>query len=317
MELKEALDQFLLLDRARSTRETYQKILSRFVSDIGPGRPLELIRPEDVNAYVLKLRDRDHKWDSHPTRPKVSEPLSPATVYKHVKTIKRFFNWCIERGFLYISPARFVSNRRPVHPMGEGKAATESEVAAVLMEARKKPRDWAIVLLLAQSGARASEIAGLKIRNLELESNQAIVDGKGGKRREIYFMPDATAAIRAWLAIRPNDASHDYVFTSTRGHGKLNPQAISQITRRLSSAAGLNRKLGAHAFRHYVGTKLARERVALPIIQAWLGHSDPAITMQYQRSLDREDIRAAGTFLAIAPPTDREIVERFRRWHAS
>lgn len=300
MELNEALDQFLLLDRAWSTRETYRKILVRFVADIGPGRPPDLVRPEDVHAYILKLRDREQKWGTHPTRPRVDEPLAAATIYKHVKTIKRFFNWCVERGYVELSPARYVICRRPVQPLGDGKAATGAEIAAILAETRRKPRDRAIVLLLAQSGARASEIAGLKIRNLVLDENRAIVDGKGSKRRDIYFLDDATAALRTWLPVRP-DVPHDYVFTSTRGRGKLNPQAISQITRRLSRAAGLDRELGAHAFRHYVGTKLARERVALPIIQAWLGHSDPAITLQYQRSLDGDDIRAAGLVLSIHP----------------
>lgn len=299
MELSEALDRFLLLDRAKSTRDTYRKVLTRFIADIGPGRPLDLIRPEDVDAYVLKLRDRASKWDTHPTRPRVDEPLSTVTVYKHTKTIKRFFNWCVERQYLTVSPARFVSNRTPVIALGDGKAATDHEVIAILEQARKKPRDWAIVLLLVQSGARASDLAGLKINNLRLDENRAIVDGKGNKRREIYFMPETSAAISAWLALRPKDATHGYVFTSTRGHGKLQPQSISQLTRRLCRAAGLPHTLGAHSFRHYVGTKLARERVALPIIQAWLGHSDPAVTMQYLRSLDNDDIRAAGAVLTI------------------
>lgn len=313
MELQEALDQFLLLDRAKSTRDTYRKILTRFVMDIGPGRPLELVQPEDVNAYVLKLRERDQKWCTHPTRPQVDEPLSPATVYKHTKTIKRFFNWCVEREYLAQSPAQFVANKRPALLLGEGKAATEEEVIACLLQARRKPRDWAIMLLLAESGARASEIGGLRIKNLSLADNQAVIDGKGNKRRTIYFLSDASAALAAWLAIRPKDATHNYVFTSTRGHGRLHAQAISQITRRLSRAAGLERELGAHSFRHYVGTKLARERVPLPIIQAWLGHSDPAITLQYQRSLDYDDIRAAGNALAVTPPSNAEILNRFRR----
>lgn len=313
MELQEALDQFMLLDRAKSTRETYRKILDRFVTDIGPGRPLELIRPEDVNAYVLKLRDRDQKWTTHPTRPPVDEPLSTATVYKHTKTIKRFFNWLIDEGYLTQSPAQNIANKRPAILLGEGKAATEDEVIAVLLQARRKPRDWAIMLLLVESGARASEIAGLKIRDLRLTDNQAVIDGKGSKRRKIWFLSDASAAITAWLAVRPSEATHNYVFTSTRGPSHLQPQAISQITRRLCHAAGIERSLGAHAFRHYVGTKLARERVPLPIIQAWLGHSDPSITLQYQRSLDGDDIRAAGNALAVSPPSNAEILRRFRQ----
>lgn len=297
MELREVLEKFLLLDHAASTRTTYREVLTPFVMDIGPGRPLALIRCEDVNAYMLKLRDRSRKWDTHPTRPAVAEPLATATLYKHSKTIRRFFNWCVEAGHLTSSPARELSSRRPAQALGEGKAATVEEVTAILHEVRKKPRDRAVILLLAESGARASEVAGLRIPNLVLAENRAWLDGKGEKRREIFFLDDATEAIRKWLAIRP-DADHHYVFTSTRGRGKLNPQGISQITRRACRAAELDRILGAHAFRHYVGTEMARQHVPLGIIQAWLGHSDPSITLQYQRSLSREDIRAAGAALA-------------------
>jgi len=139
MELRDALQAFLNVDRAKSTRMTYRKVLDKFVAEIGPGRPLDLIRPEDIDAYVTKLRDREMKWSDHPTRPTVREPLSGATIYKHTKTIKRFFNWCLERGYLELSPARFLVARRPVRPLGEGKAATEAEVTAILY-AREKSR---------------------------------------------------------------------------------------------------------------------------------------------------------------------------------
>ncbi len=311
MDLRSALDLFLSLPYARSTREVYRKLLTRFVIEIGPGRPLELIRPEDVNDYINRLGDRTVKYSEHPTRAVSREPLSPATVHNHSKTIRRFFNWCIAQGYLDLSPARFLATSYHRVPLGDGKAATDAEVRAVLQVARRKPRDWAIMLLLIESGARAGEIAGLKIRDLHLSEQYAMVDGKGAKRREIYFAHDAADALRRWLAVRP-EVDHDYVFTSTHGGGKLNPQSISQLTRRLCERAGLERRLGAHAFRHYVGVKLARERVPLPVIQTWLGHSDPNTTMQYLRSLDRDDIRATGRLLAVTP-NDEDIIARFRQ----
>lgn len=298
MMLQEALRLFLLVDRAPSTRRTYTRVLSRFVEDIGPGRPLDAIRPEDLDAYVYHLREVRTKYAEHPTRPTEREPLASATVHKHIKTIKRFFAWCCEREYLRKSPARFLTNRRPVRPLGEGKAATVDEVSHILAAARYKPRDLAIVLLLVQSGARAGEVATLRLSDVDLDGCSARVLGKGDKRRTIWFGGEAAAALRDWLRLRP-PVSHDYVFTSTRGRGPLSTIGISQITRRLCRVCRLPRTLGAHAFRHYVGMTLARNNTPLSVIQQWLGHSDPQVTAQYLRSIQAADLDAARRTLAV------------------
>jgi integrase len=299
MKLKEALHYFLLVDRAGQTQTTYSRVLTRFAEQIGPGRPLDLIRPEDLDAYVHELRSRTHRYEDHPTRPTEEGPLALATVHKHTKTIRVFFNWCVDRGYIRESPARFLVNRRPVRPLGQGKAATDAEVTEILAAARYKPRDWAVVLLLAQSGCRAGDIAGLTMNGLDLDDCKAVVDGKGDKRRTIYFGSETADAIRAWLTKRPQ-VDHDYVFTSARGHGALKVASVSQIVRRLSLVAGLERSLGAHSIRHFVGMKMARMHVAPTIIQHYLGHSDVTITMGYIASVDEGDLRAAGQLLSLS-----------------
>lgn len=178
MLLSEALRLYLLVDRAPSTQFTYERMLTRFVADIGPRRHLANITPEDLDGHIADLREQRVKYADHPTRPAISEPLAPATVAKWIKTIKAFFNWCVRREYLDRSPARYLSNRRPAR-IGEGKAARSDEVAEVLAAARYKPRDRAIVWLLVQSGCRAGDVAGLRLDRLDLSNCRAVVDGKG------------------------------------------------------------------------------------------------------------------------------------------
>ena len=301
MQLQEALRLYLLVDRAHSTQQTYERMLSRFVADLGPRRRLENITPEDLDSYIADLRNRRVKYADHPTRPSVSEPLSPATVAKWVKTLKAFFNWCVRREYLTRSPARYLSNRRPTR-IGEGKAARPDEVTEVLAAARYKPRDRAIVWLLAQSGCRAGDVAGLRLDRLDLANCSAVVDGKGDKRRRIHFETETAEAIAAWLAVRP-PVDHPFVFVSTRGKGPLTSAAVSQIVRRLCQTAGLDRRLGAHAFRHYVGMTLARNRVAPAVIQQYLGHSNILTTMGYCAVVAEEDLRAASRLLSLTKQT--------------
>lgn len=315
MRLHEALRVFLRADWSPATRQTYAKVLEKFIDGIGSLRSLDLITPEDLDDYVITLRELTVKYADHPSRPTVEEPLASDTIYKRIKTIKRFFNWCVARGYINESPARFLTNKRPVRPLGQDKAATDHEVSELLAAARFHPRNWAVMLVLVQSGARASEVAGLKISNLHLDEGRATVDGKGDKRRWIYFGPETAEAINAWLQVRPPDATHDYVFTSTRGGGPLNAQAISQITRRLCDKAGLDRSLGAHSLRHFVGMKLARSKVPATVIQQYLGHTNIDTTMGYLRSTDSDDVRAAGKLLSLIHHTtgDEDIADRFRR----
>jgi len=296
MKLKDALAAFLLVDRAKQTRETYEKFLRRFVNAIGPERQLQSIRSEDIAEFVDEMRNRTVKYEDHGRRPAVQEPLSTVTVYKNVKMIKTFFKWCVDHHHLAESPADFLVNKRPVRPLGQGKACTDEELDLLLVAAQFKPRDLALLRLLAESACRAGEAATLKIQDLELEQMFAMVTGKGDIRRRILFFEPTQEALRAWLEIRP-DVSHDYVFLSMRDHSPLSSRAVTEIIRRLSRTAGLTRALGAHSLRHRVGLKFGREHVAPRIAQHYLGHSNITTTLEYYQDVDESDLRNAGRLL--------------------
>jgi len=304
MKLREALEAFLRVDRAEQTRRTYETFLTRFVDAIGPERPLDLIRPQDIDVFVREMKQRKVKYAEHSRRPTVNAPLSSTTIYKNVKMIKTFFKWCVDNHLLEESPAGYLVNRRPVRPLGQGKAATEKEVMALLEAARFKPRDFAILQLLVTSGCRAGEAAGLKIRDLDLVGCHALVDGKGDVRRRIYFTEDAAIALAAWLEVRP-DTDHDYVFTSIRKeHPALTAWAISSILRRLARVAGLKRELGAHSLRHRVGLIFARKRISPRLTQHYLGHTNIKTTLEYYQDIDDDDIKLAGKLLEPRPEED-------------
>jgi integrase len=160
---------------------------------------------------------------------------------------------------------------------------------------------------MAESGCRAEEAAGLRIENLELPELSAIIDGKGTRRRRIFYTEQTGDALRIWLDKRP-DVEYDYLFTSTRGHGKLSARAVSEIIRRLCEVAGLSRQVGAHSLRHRVGLTFARRRVAPCITQFYLGHENIQTTLEYYQDVDEDDLRAAGR--QVAPGHEKEDWQR-------
>lgn len=295
MTLQEALTYFLQVDRSDTTNDSYGHVLKRFVEAVGPQRPVELIRPEDIDAYIRTMRNRRDTFSSHPTRPTIQRPLAPATIYKNVKMIKVFFNWCEQRGYIDQAPTRLIVNRRPNQPLGQGKAATDEEVELLLAASRFKPRDRAIVLLLVHSGCRAGELAKLRIPDLDLETNTAIVNGKSEKRRRIYFNEETSRAIEKWLTKRPK-ADHDFVFLGVYHRKPMTSPAVSQMIRRLCEEAEI-RTLGPHSLRHRVGLKFARARVAPRVTQHYLGHTSLLITLGYYQDVDETDLFEAGELL--------------------
>lgn len=303
MKLIEALERFLNTNYTEQTRDTYAKFLRRFVAAIGPERPLELISSDDIDAYVGEMHRVKIKYADHTRRPPVKEPLSASTIYNRVKMIKTFFTWCVERQFLTKSPAAHLKNSRPVLPIKRKKAATNKELETVLAACRFKPRDRALVLLLAESGCRAGEASTLRISDLDLVDFTAYVVGKGNIERQIYFFEDTAEALREWLAKRP-ETNHDYVFTSTRGeHNRLSPRAISEVIRRLCATTELPRKLGSHSLRHRVGLTMGREGVPPRVTQHYLGHSSIRTTLEYYQDVDDIDLRRAGR---LASPTQKD-----------
>jgi integrase len=298
MRLQEAIDNYLRVDRAESTRETYRKVLCRFAQYVGPHRPLERVTPEEVDAYIYDLRHIPAKYADHPTRPTETEPLSDATIYKISKTIKAFFNWCVKRKYLAESPACFLTVQRP-DDNPAGKAATPHEVSEIIGAAFYKPRDRALVMLLAQSGARAGEVANLQIGDLDLGGLRAYVrDPKNRENRYIYFEQDTADALLAWLKKRP-EVGHNYVFISWRDRQPIRASAISQMIRRRCAEADLARTIGSHAFRHFVAKTLFNEGEDPRVIRDYLGHKSLEITWKYGADVHDNDLHRAAQRLKI------------------
>lgn len=160
-------------------------------------------------------------------------------------------------------------------------------------------RDLVILRCLYNTGARASELCGLRRADLRLsEPAHVVLHGKGGKVRTVPIWPVTADLLRAYLkaARRPPMAGYEqFVFIGRRGN-VLTRQGLYKIARRHIEAAA--RKLPqlrrdelnpVCSFRHTTATHLLMAGVSLPEIQEILGHARPETTMRYRAvSLERK-----------------------------
>lgn len=274
MLLTDAIELFLSEFRP-STRKSYLYVLMDMQAYLGPARPLGDIRSQHLLEYARHYRGKTTA---------AGEPITPATVQKYSKTVKTFWNWAVRVELIEKSPAAVLRVAKLRSAIGREKAISEEELARLLDFVKWKPRDYALILFLADTGCRAGGAAGLRIDDLDLDNFRATVTEKGDKTRPVVFGDVCATAIRAWLLKRPRGAGI-YVFSRTAG--PMTANYLSLIIRRNCQAAGV-RVVSAHAFRHRKGHQLADARVAPSIAATALGHSDPNITLRHYYPADWE-----------------------------
>ncbi len=155
-------------------------------------------------------------------------------------------------------------------------------------------RDRAMLELLYATGIRASELAGLKIPDFNIDIGYLRCLGKGNRERIIPVGKAAIAATVEYLTgLRPKLAkpfSNDYLLLSRTGRpmGRIE---IWRLVKKYAIRAGMPRNLTVHTLRHCFATHLLAGGADLRSIQEMLGHVDIATTQIYTH-VDQERLRS-------------------------
>jgi len=154
-------------------------------------------------------------------------------------------------------------------------------------------RDYAILLLLARLGLRASEVVQLELEDINWNEGYLNVLGKGGQRSALPLPTDVGAAIAAYLQHgRPRSGSRR-VFLRVKApiRGFLDQQAVGSLVRNTLAHAGVMAPTkGAHQFRHALATEMLIHGASLTEIGEVLRHHSPQTTMIYTK-VDIEALR--------------------------
>jgi len=128
----------------------------------------------------------------------------------------------------------------PSHPEGLSESEVELLLSAVVGEDPRALRDRAILETLYATGMRISELAGLRLGDLDTRQGLAVAYGKGSKERLVPIGRQALSALEAWLGSEGRNAmaparwarrvDAEAVFISTRGR-RMSRQAVWQVVR--------------------------------------------------------------------------------------
>jgi site-specific recombinase XerD len=175
---------------------------------------------------------------------------------------------------------------------------TVEEIIAVMRQTaddRHGARLRALIAVLWRGGLRIQEGLALGERDLDPRRGSLLVRrGKGGRRREIGMDAWGWEQLAPWLAARvelPVGPLFCIIDGPTRGRS-WSSAGVRVEFRRLAAQAGVRRRFAPHQLRHAHAVELAREGVALNVIQRQLGHANLGTTSIYLQGIDTEEIIA-------------------------
>ena len=174
-----------------------------------------------------------------------------------------------------------------------------AQIAGLLASCdRRSPaglRDYAILTVLARLGLRVSEVAGLRVDDLDWHRGELTVRGKGNQHEQMPLPADVGEALAGYLrGGRPQGPGRSLFLKVIAPAGPMTPGAVATVVHAACLRAGI-RPVGAHRLRHTAGTGLLRAGGSLAEVAQVLRHRGLGSTVLYAK-VDRAALRA------LAPP---------------
>jgi len=291
--------------RKESTKALYAYVCERHL-EAGPfgGLTLDRLRPSDIEALLLALRDRG---------------LSASSARSAYTVLRSALDGAVRDGLLRHNPAAVVA--RPAMPRKEARHLSPDQVAA-LLNAAKTSRYHPAFVLLAATGLRRGEALALTWADVDLDTGVLRVRGTlarvGGQltvtppktaksRRTLRLAPAIVAALRAHRRVQAAERIkaaniwHDsgFVFTTEWGQ-PISPDNLLRALKTAASRAGLPQWVHVHTLRHSAATMLLEAGKGLKTVSEMLGHSSVSVTGDVYQHVSDGEAQAAADALAAA-----------------
>jgi integrase/recombinase XerD len=269
---------------AANTVLAYGRDLERFGGWVAGGGLADYLAPtiRELSHYLSYLRDQG---------------LAPPSVARHLVALKMFYRFLRLEERITQNTVELLSSPQLWEriPQVLSPESVEKLLAAPQPSERFYLRDRALLETLYATGSRASEVVGLALADLYLDSGFCKCQGKGNKQRVVPLGRLAVEALRAYLdKQRPQltraNPEATCVFVS-RGGRALTREMLWILVKKYVHRAGVNARASPHTLRHSFATHLLAGGADLRTVQELLGHANIRTTQHYTH-VDRDRLRA-------------------------
>lgn len=286
--------------RSVRTIEWYRQKLLYFFEFLGARRgvlDMAVVRRPDILSFIDHLQQEVRVDANNPKKPETDRKLSGHTVQGYVRCLRAFFHWLENEELISKNPMKGVRLPKASQDLMPSLSAEDVKRTLSGIETRSALglRNYAILVVLFDTGIRVSELAGLRLSDVNLQEGFCTVRGKGDKQR---LVPLGLTAQRAlWRFIRkarpaPSPETRvDYLFLNSRGK-QLKPSWVYRIVRGHLKTAGVQvKRYGPHTCRHTFARLYLSNGGDLLTLQRILGHTSLEVVRRYVNLDSRHLVR--------------------------
>ena len=276
-------------NQSAKTLENYRHYLGRFTTFAGSELAVSQVSLELVDKYRIFLNR---------LRDKLDKPLlTSKTQAYHIIALRAFLKYLVKQDIQSLAPDKIELGKLPGRTVDFLERAELERLFAIIdTSTLTGKRDYAVLRTLYSTGLRISELVGLNRDEINLDTCEFRVIGKGSKYRIVFLSKDAAEAIKRYLAARQDDWKPVFI---NHGRGKalngmnlnerkrITPTMIQYLVRNYAKMAGLVKKVTPHKLRHSFATELLKNGADIRSVQDMLGHSSITTTQIYTHLTNR------------------------------
>lgn len=223
---------------------------------------------------------------------KTLDARRPTVAHMTLRAIRTFLKYLFEQGILKtdtsISVPKDNHRKQAKLPSVFKMEEIQQMIGSIDRSNACGKRNYAIVLLAARLGLRASDIAGMRFENLHWDQSTILLNQyKTGRELQLPLLAEVGEAIIDYLKYGRPVSEEPYVFLLGRSpFGRIHSGGITSLVNRAFIASGVNighRHYGPHALRHSLASLLLEQSIVLPVITEVLGHENSSSTRYYLR----------------------------------
>ena len=259
IEFEKYTNQLVLKGYSKSTLRTYCGEFSIFLKEI-KGYPAKDLTPERLQRYILYCIN--------------TFGLSENTIHSRINALKFYYEQVLH------NKKMFFEIPRPKKPLILPKLLNEEEIRR-LFNALTNKKHKAMLFTTYSAGLRVSELASLKIADIDSKRMQILIErAKGKKDRYVNLSPVLLDILRNYhqeYLPKPKE----YLFESEQTHTAYPTRTIQQIFANAKRKAGIKKDVGIHSLRHSFATHLLDKGTDIRYIKDLLGHFNIKTTERY------------------------------------
>lgn len=240
----------------------YSIVLKNFFFTIM--KPNEEVTANDIRLYLYNYQ-KEHG-------------ISNRTLDCRRTIICTYFAWIAAEGYIPKNPA---INIKPIKYERQHKKAMTQMDLEKIRDVCKTKREKAIVETLYSTGCRVSELEHLNISDVNFETKEVMLFGKGNKHRVSYINAKAEVALKNYLEERTDDNEALFVYDK-KPYGRLKKSGIEAVVKKIINRVNdIDIHVTPHVFRHTTATNALNHGMSVVEVGKLLGHENLETTMEY------------------------------------